>query len=117
MQLYPFLGPSALDGGGGSAPRPGHLYPSALDGGGGQPHAPAASTLRKDPVPTIQEVYCPYVVLVINSDLINSFEKGYDFCFFKLLFQYRLHVLVLIKIMSPTQHTILTLCYAKTKMW
>ena len=27
VQLYSFLGPSALDGGGGSAPRPGCLYP------------------------------------------------------------------------------------------
>jgi len=29
--------------------------PSVLDGGGCQPHAPAASTHRKDPVPIVQE--------------------------------------------------------------
>jgi len=31
------------------------LGPSALDGVGGQPHAPAASTPWKDPVPIVQE--------------------------------------------------------------
>ena len=32
VYLYPFLGPSALDGGGGSAPRPGRLYPRERPG-------------------------------------------------------------------------------------
>jgi len=55
------------------------LGPPALDGGGGQPHARAASTPAKDPVPIVQKAgWAPGPVCISSENLVPTGIRSPD---------------------------------------